>query len=303
MRFNRTERLVHWVQASAFLILLATGLMISVSALATVIGHRALLREIHLVTAFFFVFGPAIVVLAGNTRSIREDMRAVDEWTGDDIRWLAHPTVEPDDYSPPPGRYNAGQKLNAIFTVYATLAFAATGLILWQNRRFPFQLVSQANAIHTYLAYFAMAVFLGHLFLSTVYPATRKGFMGIINGSVDRDWAQDHHPAWQPAVGAEPALTIKALLRSAALLAIFLEAALLLTRFGLIWLGANVTDPATKMIYRFSGLPATLSHPATGVHAIDVAALLWSGLAIAVGLGLARRQDLLPTTYLRPAKS
>ncbi len=81
MRFDRTARVVHWVQALTFLSLLCTGLLISVAALQELVGHRALLREIHLIMAFFFVFGPALVALSGNLSSIRSDKKEVEEWT------------------------------------------------------------------------------------------------------------------------------------------------------------------------------------------------------------------------------
>ncbi len=294
--------MVHWVQASSFLLLLATGLMISITSLESLVGHRALLREVHLATAFFFVFGPAIVALAGNYRSVREDAREVDRWTRDDLRWLAHPKVDPDPWTPPAGRFNAGQKLNAIFTVYSTLAFGVTGLILWQNRRFPFDVVSQANTIHTYLAYIALAIFLGHLYLSVVHPVTRASLRGIIFGNVDAGWARHHHPHWQPLTDHEPPINVGALTQSVVLLVILLEAALLLTRFGFEWLGANVTDPVTEALYRFSAVPGTLAHPATAVHSFDLGALIWFGLAVSVAFGLARREQLLPRMLPAPAK-
>ena len=302
LRFNRTERWVHWVQAVTFLLLLGTGLAIGVAGLQGLIGNRATLREIHLISAFFFVFGPALVALAGDRWAIRQDKKAVEEWSGDDVRWLAHPTTQPNAYSPPPGRYNAGQKLNAIFTVYATLAFGVTGLIMWQNRRFPFALVSQANTIHTWLAYIALFIFLGHLYLSVIHPATRAAFSGIIFGTVDSTWAKSHHPAWSDPPASEPALTLANSLRALSLLAIGLMAALLVTRFGLEWLGANVTDQVTKLIYKFSGFPGTLQNPATGVHSFDLGALIWLGLVVAIWYGAMRNRSLLPRVFAAPAK-
>jgi formate dehydrogenase subunit gamma len=288
LRFNRTERLVHWVQAITFLLLLSTGLIISIASLEAIVGHRAFLREVHLIAAFFFVFGPALVALAGNFRSIREDEREVDGWTRDDIHWLARPKVEPDALTPPAGRYNAGQKANAIFTVYSVVAFGVTGLILWQNRRFPFSVVSQANTVHTYLAYLAFAVFLGHLYLAVVHPATRQAFHGIVFGTVKRSWAERHHPQWATPAASESPLKTGIVVRSIIVLLIGLEGALLLSRFGLEWLGANVTDPVTKLIYQYSGLPGALQHTSTGVRAFDLAALIWAGFAFAAAFAVAK---------------
>ncbi|GEM_PF-157439 len=293
LRFNRTQRLVHWVQAITFLILLATGLAIGISGLQGIIGNRALLRETHLIAAFLFVFGPSLVALAGNRRSIKDDASEVDAWTPEDVQWLAHPTTRPETWTPMVRRYNAGQKLNAIFTVYATLAFGVTGLILWQNRRFPFGIVSQANVIHTDLAYIALAVFLGHLYLSAIHPTTRESLNGMIRGTVDRAWARTHHPGWAPALQEAP-LRFESVLRSLAMLALGLEASLLAVRLGFEWLGANATDPVTKLIYRFSGLPGTLHHQAAGLHQFDLAALIWLGLLAVALVAMTRAEDLLP---------
>lgn len=295
LRFNRTQRWVHATQAVTFLILLFTGLAISITSLESLLGHRALLRELHLATAFFFVFGPALVALAGDRLSVLRDMRTVETWSPDDVRWLAHPSTVPDSDTPPAGRYNAGQKLNAVFTVYSTLAFGVTGLILWQNRRFPFPLVSQANTVHTWLAYLALAVFLGHLYLSVVHPATRASLNGIILGTVGRAWAKHHHPAWDaPSPAQEAPLGAKSVGKAIALLVVGLEAATLLSRFGFELLGANVTDPVIHAIYRFSSLPGTATNGATGVNVFDLGALIWLGVAVSIWYGILRNSSLLP---------
>ena len=301
LRFNRTERAVHAVQAASFLILLFTGLSISWAALEGLIGHRELLRQIHLTTAFFFVFGPALVALAGDRLSIREDIRDVDRWSRDDVRWLKSPATEPGPDTPPVGRYNTGQKLNAIFTVYCTLAFGVSGLILWQNRRFPFSLVSQANTLHQWLTYLALIVFLGHLYLSVVHPATRAALSGIITGTVPAAWAARHHPLWRPQA-AESGLRWPELARSLVLLTLGLEATALAVRAGFEGLGANVTDPVVKLIYRVTGFPGTLQHPASGVGAFDLGAVIWLGVIVALWYGAMRRYTLLPRIFPAPVK-
>ncbi|MGH2449042.1 MAG: formate dehydrogenase subunit gamma, partial [Chloroflexota bacterium] len=257
VRFTRTERLVHWTQAVTFLILLATGLFIGINQLAVLIGHRALLREIHLATAFFFVFGPSIVALAGNRRIMGHNFRLVDRWNEDDVRWMAHPSVDPQPGSPPAGKFNSGQKANAVFTAYATVAFAVTGLILWQNRRFPFDIVSQANTIHTYLAYLALVVFLGHFYLAAIHPATRIALGSMFHGSVPGRWAEHHHPNWRYPAGRESAFNWRNELYSLVLLLLGLETALLLVRALFVAIGANVTDQVTSAIYYFGSLPGT----------------------------------------------
>ena len=50
-RFSRTERALHWVHASAFFFLLATGLVLYVPRLSELVSRRPLVKEIHLYTA------------------------------------------------------------------------------------------------------------------------------------------------------------------------------------------------------------------------------------------------------------
>lgn len=281
LRFTRTERAVHWVHAVTFLTLLVTGFLLSISTLEGIVGHRALLREIHLASAFFFVFGPGLLTRAGNRAAMKDDSRAIDRWSGDDARWLLHPSVNPSPGTPPQGKFNAGQKLNGIFTVYATFAFGLTGVILWQNRRFPYPVVIQANTIHTALAYIALAVFLGHLYLAVIHPTTRHALRGMLWGRVRADWARHHHRAWSASTDEAP-LSLQGVARTAILLVLGLEIAALFTRVAFIYLGANATDAVTGAIYHWSALPGTLTSTPTGVHLLDLSAALWAGFLILV---------------------
>ena len=47
-RFSRTERAVHWIHASAFFVLLATGLVLYVPRLSALVARRPLVKDIHL---------------------------------------------------------------------------------------------------------------------------------------------------------------------------------------------------------------------------------------------------------------
>lgn len=91
-------------------------------------------------------------------------------------------------------------------------------------------------------------------------------------------------------------------MKALALLVLGLEAAFLVTRLGLEWLGANATDPLTRFAYRFSGLPGTLQNQGVGMHSFDFGALVWFGLFAALWYGVARNRALLPRVSPAPAK-
>lgn len=278
LRFDRTERAVHWTQAASFLILLASGFALAWPVMEATIGHRALLREIHLSAAFFYFFGPAIIALSADRRSIALDIEAVDTWDIDDLRWLLpFPLLRLFGVSvPAQGRFNAGQKLNAIFVVWSTLTFTVTGLIMWQNRRFPLHLVSQANMIHTTLAYVALVAFLGHLYLATLYPATRHSLQAMTEGWVQLDWARHHHAKWLRRAVPAPLPPPHDSLRSAVQIVLGAFIALFAVRFLFFALGANVTDKVTGWLYAITAWPGLATiHPRTAVHIADWPALLY----------------------------
>lgn len=278
VRFTRTERTVHWVQASSFLLLLITGFALSLPWVEAIVGHRALLREIHLAGAFFFAFGPTIVALGGDRRSMGQDVESVDTWDSDDLRWLIpFPLLRLLGVSTPPqGRFNAGQKLNAIFVVWSTVIFTGTGVILWQNRRFSIDLVQRANTVHTALAYVALVAFLGHLFLATTYPKTRHAFRAITQGWVNRDWSEQHHPKWVRSVTPSAPPPPHDALRTVVQIVLGSAVALFAVRFYFFWLGANTTDKVTDWLYTVTAWPGLASiRPQTGVQVADWPALIY----------------------------
>jgi formate dehydrogenase subunit gamma len=288
-RFSRTERGVHWVQAISFLSLLISGFILALPSLEAIIGHRALMREIHLSSAFFFAFGPTIVALSGDRRSMGQDVREIDMWDEDDLRWLIpFPLLRMLGIkTPPQGRFNAGQKLNAIFVVWTTITFTVTGLLMWQNRRFPTDLVSQANTIHTALAYIALAAFLGHLFLATTYPATRHAFRAITQGWVNVDWAEHHHPKWVQNPAATQPTPAHDALRAALQIFLGTAAALFFVRAYFFWLGANTTDKVTSWLYDTTAWPGVASIvPQTAVRVIDYPAIGYFLLCVVAWLAV-----------------
>ena len=66
-RFSSTERTLHWLLASTFLTMLATGLILELPALAELAADRRLWKSIHLGAAIGFWAG--LVVLLMTARS------------------------------------------------------------------------------------------------------------------------------------------------------------------------------------------------------------------------------------------
>jgi formate dehydrogenase subunit gamma len=188
-RFTRTERAVHWVHATAFLALLATGLALYLPSLSAAIGRRPLLKDLHVYTAVAWIAGLVLVVVLGDRRRLRQTLRELDRFDSDDVLWLQR-------YPRPQGRFNAGQKVNAALTAAFAVLFAVSGSLLWlgeRDHRFQF---ASTILLHDWLTFISLVLLVGHLYLALIYPATRHSLRGITRGSVRRDWAERHHPKW-----------------------------------------------------------------------------------------------------------
>ncbi len=69
-RYGRSERILHWAHATAFCILLGSGLCLYLPSLAEIVGRRPLLKSIHLYTALAWLVAIALIVVLGDRRQL-----------------------------------------------------------------------------------------------------------------------------------------------------------------------------------------------------------------------------------------
>jgi formate dehydrogenase subunit gamma len=188
-RFSRTERALHWIHASAFFVLLGSGLVLYLPALASYVGRRPLVKEVHLATAVTWAVALVAVVAVGDRRGLRRTLRELDRFDEDDRRWLRGGRT-------PQGRFNAGQKLNAALTASFALLFAVSGLLLWLGERDTQFRWGSTIVLHDVLTLVSLGLLCGHLYLAVIHPSTRHALRGMTLGSVRDDWAREHHPKW-----------------------------------------------------------------------------------------------------------
>ena len=195
-RFTRTERALHWVHATAFLVLLVTGFALYLPSLAELVGRRPLLKNIHVYTAVAWAVAIVVVVVAGDRRSLRRTLREIDVFDRDDRDWLRRRKA-------PQGRFNAGQKVNAAITAAFAILFAVSGTLLWLGERDTRFRFAQTILIHDWLTQISLVLFLGHLYLAVIHPSTRHALNGMTRGWVAAEWAERHHPKWSRGVPPE----------------------------------------------------------------------------------------------------
>ncbi|HLY82203.1 MAG TPA: cytochrome b/b6 domain-containing protein, partial [Acidimicrobiales bacterium] len=132
-RFDLVERIVHWVNATLFTILLATAAALYVPFVSAMVGRRETVKTIHVYAGLILPF-PLLLGIAGRRwgRRLRGDLRRLNRWIPDDRVWLRRRGWRRGWHAGDVrlGKFNPGQKLNAAFTGGAIVLMLATGSIM-----------------------------------------------------------------------------------------------------------------------------------------------------------------------------
>ena len=187
-RFTGAERTLHWVLALGFFALLASGLVLYLPQLSVLAARRPLLKTLHLYLGVGWLVALGLVLTLGR-KSVVPTLRELDRFDEEDRAWLRGRRSSP-------GRFNAGQKLNAAVTAALTLLFAVSGFLLWYGERDTRYRLASAILLHDGLMYVSLILLVGHLYLALLRPATRHSLRGITLGHVRAGWARRRHPRW-----------------------------------------------------------------------------------------------------------
>ncbi|MHB8505586.1 MAG: cytochrome b/b6 domain-containing protein [Acidimicrobiales bacterium] len=182
VRFDGVERIVHWVNAVLFLVLILTGAALYLAPLAAVVGRRALVERIH-VYAGVVLPVPVILALGGRWgRALRRDLSRLNRWTADDRAWLRAVFIPEERRGARraellTGKFNAGQKLNAAFTAGGGLVMLGTGCLLRWYRPFPLSWRAGATFVHNWLALAFVVVIAGHVLFALSHPTALRSMV------------------------------------------------------------------------------------------------------------------------------
>jgi formate dehydrogenase subunit gamma len=240
-RFTYTERLLHWTNTISYLVLALTGLGMFFhplrSAMSVVLAHLPplfgqplRLEQVHILAAIVFVVGPLLWLVVGNRRALWADAREITHFDADDRTWLARVIRFARSPLPPQGRFNAGQKLNALVLILFWSGFLMTGFLLMPWPPFPFGAAAQQLSLHRAIpsggdwhygliqlsrsarqvviflhemfALISITLVAVHIYMATLNPSTRHSLRGMLGGWVRRDWAAAHHAKWVAATDA-----------------------------------------------------------------------------------------------------
>jgi formate dehydrogenase subunit gamma len=202
-RFTPFERAAHWTNATAFVVLAISGIVMAFGKYfllpvtgATLFGWLTYaLKTAHNFAGPLFAVSVVIVFITFVKDNIPR---------AGDAAWLKKGGGMLSGKEVPSHRFNAGEKVvfwGGVFVLGATAV--ASGLVLdklipgLQYTRGDMQIT---HMIHSVAAVLMMCVFLGHIYLGTI--GTRGAFRGMRYGYVDEAWAQEHHALWADDVRA-----------------------------------------------------------------------------------------------------
>ena len=194
VRFNGFERLVHWMTATCFIILAITGLNVTFGRplFASTVGSETFTtwaewaKYAHNYLSFPFTIGVVLIFLMWVGGNIPNSV---------DVEWVKRGGGIVEDDHPPAYRFNAGQKMIYWIVVIGGGTSAATGYLLL----FPFYAagiegMQIAQVIHAVVAMLFIAAMLGHIYIGTI--GMEGAFEAMGEGSVDVNWAKEHHRLW-----------------------------------------------------------------------------------------------------------
>jgi formate dehydrogenase subunit gamma len=194
LRFRSFERFAHWITATSFVVLAISGLNITFGKLLLLplIGPDAFsalseaAKYAHNFTSFAFVLGLALIVVIFIKDNIPDKT---------DIQWFKQGGGFIRSKHASARRFNAGEKLVFWGALGAGAAVTISGYLLM----FPFYVTNIfgmqiAQVVHAVIAMLFIALILGHIYIGTL--GMEGAFEAMWTGTVDYNWAKEHHDLW-----------------------------------------------------------------------------------------------------------
>lgn len=190
-RFTAKERVLHWVLAISFFVLVISGL-----------GLYA-----HTFFGYFDFFGgpqqgilahkiAGIVFLASSVLLFLVHAKETCHFDADDRKWFSvmGGYLSRAKTEIPQGKFNAGQKLFALFSILATVVMGLTGLVIWDPTAMGRGLTQFSLMLHGLFFTLFMMGAVVHIYLATIgNPGTLEGMLW---GQVKKVWAKKHAIKW-----------------------------------------------------------------------------------------------------------
>jgi formate dehydrogenase subunit gamma len=199
LRFDRTERVVHWVNATGFIILILTGASLKLAGLSTIVANRHTVKEIHVWTGLLLPIPLLLALALPVGRMLRADFKRFNRWSADDRRWWRRRGRSRVQL----GKFNPGQKLNAVFIGAALVVQLMTGAVMYWFKPFPDSWRTGATFVHDSTWLVLIVVIIGHIIFALRDPDSLRS---MLKGWVPQSWARRERPVWWAEQVAEAEL-------------------------------------------------------------------------------------------------
>jgi len=207
-RFTPFERVAHWTNATAFVVMAVSGVVMAFGKffLLPVIGSTLfgwltyVLKNAHNFVGPVFTVSLLIVIAT----FVRDNVPA-----RGDLSWLLKGGGMLGGQEVKSGRFNGGEKLVFWGGVFVLgLIVVASGLVmdkLLPGLVYERSTMQMAHMVHAVSNILMLVMFIGHIYLGTV--GTEGAYQGMKTGYVDETWAREHHALWLDEVqsGKQPA--------------------------------------------------------------------------------------------------
>lgn len=202
-RFTYLERAAHWVNATAFVLLAVSGIVMAFGKffLLPVMGSMLFgwlafaLKNIHNFAGPLFAVSLVVVIAT----FVRDNLPSQG-----DLAWLLKGGGLLGGTEVPSHRFNAGEKLVFWGGVFL-LGLVVVGSGLFLNHLVPAFAYTRGNMqiahmVHATASLLMVAMFLGHIYMGTI--GMKGALAAMKTGYVDETWAKEHHALWYDDIKA-----------------------------------------------------------------------------------------------------
>jgi formate dehydrogenase subunit gamma len=200
-RFSKAFVWAHAINALSFFALYITALPMYTDFfnwLYPVLGGPANARLLHRIFAVTFV-SPTIILLIFDHKGFFNWMKELVTWKKRDLQFFTEFVKELFGFNFKHVRqtfFNAGEKINSILQILCAILIIGSGFTMWFPQFFPRAVVQWGYFCHNVGFGLAIAVIVGHIYLSVVHKNSRPGYSGVVTGKVPAWWAKDHYTEW-----------------------------------------------------------------------------------------------------------
>jgi formate dehydrogenase subunit gamma len=197
-RFSAFDRVVHWVLAVAFFVLVLSGLGLFAHTFFNYFDffggpQQGILA--HKIAGIVFLITSILLFLAHAKDTCSFD--------SDDSKWFSAfgGYLSKEKTEIPQGKFNAGQKLFALFSIIAALVLGVTGVVIWDPTAMARGLTQMSLMLHGLFFVLIMMGAVVHIYLATIgNPGTVDGMLW---GNVKKIWAKKHASKWYKEVAGD----------------------------------------------------------------------------------------------------